>query len=535
MVQSGAQAQSAPPDVGDPLVGRVLNDKFRIVEALGAGGMGRVYKAVQAPLERLVAIKVLNPQYSEGKDPGFQKRFFLEAAVTARLRHPNTVTIIDYGKTDDGVLYIAMEYLEGQTLAQLLTQHGPLPWMRVLNIGAQVARSLREAHKVGLIHRDLKPANIMVLDQEDDHDVVKVLDFGLVKSFLPDRGLPNEAEITQAGVILGSPQYMAPEQARNVSDPRSDVYSLGVVMFQMLMGRPPFQAAQSIDVIFKHLNEAPPAFAAVSPSHGVPQEVEALVMRCLNKRPEERFQSMDEVLEGVRRAASSAGFSGAFSSPRLSGSMPAVGAGSGPISGTQTGPLPVAGSSGASTVALDIAVEEPAAKPPARRTLPLALFAGSLLIGLCVAAVVALRPVQPPPPAPAPPTVATAPATQAPAPVAPAPAAEPAPTALAQPTATEPTPVVETAPAPIVFIIESEPPGAKVQYEGRLLGATPVQLPLPPAEDGRASARLTFMLEGYQRVTTIAQGEGPEVRFKQKLSKKKSGSRSADRYKEDPY
>jgi serine/threonine-protein kinase len=216
--------------------------------------------------------------------------------------------------------------------------------------------------------------------------------------------------------------------------------------------------------------------------------------------------------------------------------MPAVGAGSGAISGTQTGPLPVAGSSGASTVALDIAVEEPA-KPPARRTLPLALFAGSLLIGLCVAAVVALRPVQPPPPAP--PTVATAPATQAPAPapapVEPAPAAEPAPTALAEPTAPEPTPVVEAAPAPILFIIESEPPGAKVQYEGRLLGATPLELPVPPAADGRASARLTFMLEGYQRITTLARGEGPEVRFKQKLSKKKSGSRSADRYKEDPY
>ena len=120
MVQNGASPQSAPADAADPLVGRVLNDKFRIVEVLGAGGMGRVYKAVQSPLERLVALKVLNPQYSEGKDPGFQKRFFMEAAVTSKLRHPNTVTIFDYGKTDDGVLYIAMEYLEGQTLANLL-------------------------------------------------------------------------------------------------------------------------------------------------------------------------------------------------------------------------------------------------------------------------------------------------------------------------------------------------------------------------------------------------------------------------------
>ncbi|MFY0580782.1 serine/threonine protein kinase [Cystobacter fuscus] len=190
MIHSGTQAQSAPSDPGDPLLGRVLNDKFRILEVLGSGGMGRVYKAMQSPLERLVALKVLNPQYSEAKDPGFQKRFFMEAAVTSKLRHPNTVTIIDYGKTDDGVLYIAMEYLEGQTLAHLSAQVGALPWMRVLNIAQQVARSLREAHRVGLIHRDLKPANIMVLNQEDDHDVVKVLDFGLVKSFLPERERP---------------------------------------------------------------------------------------------------------------------------------------------------------------------------------------------------------------------------------------------------------------------------------------------------------------------------------------------------------
>ena len=140
MQPTGAQTQGTPPDdVGDPLLGRVLNDKYRILESIGSGGMGRVYKAVQAPLERLVALKVLNAQYSDAKDPGFQKRFFLEAAVTSKLRHPNTVTIIDYGKTDDGVLYIAMEYLEGQTLSQLLTQRGPLPWMRALRITQQVA------------------------------------------------------------------------------------------------------------------------------------------------------------------------------------------------------------------------------------------------------------------------------------------------------------------------------------------------------------------------------------------------------------
>jgi len=542
MVQNGAPPQSAPADVGDPLLGRVLNDKFRIVEVLGAGGMGRVYKAVQSPLERMVALKVLNPQYSEGKDPGFQKRFFMEAAVTSKLRHPNTVTIFDYGKTDDGVLYIAMEYLEGQTLAHLLANAGALPWLRALNVAQQVARSLREAHRVGLIHRDLKPANIMVLAQEDDHDLVKVLDFGLVKSFLPDRDGPQDVEITQAGVILGSPLYMAPEQARNVSDPRSDVYSLGVVMFQMMLGRPPFTAPQSIDVIFKHINEAPPSFTSIWATHDVPRDVETLVMRCLNKRPEERFQSMDEMLEAIRRCASAAGHSGVFSAPRTlgnSGVMSAPALGAEALSGPRTGPLPSPNTTGANTMSLDASVEE--APRPSRLTLPLALFAISLLLGLGVAAALTLRS---PEPTPAP--VAAAPEPiRAPAP-APAPAPVPAAPAPAEVAAEdesdldELTPLVPEPGAEIQFTVSSEPSGATVLYEGRVVGETPMQLPMPPGKNGRASARLTFTLDGYQRATALVEGAGPVVRFNQKLQKKRSGSRPpADRnssgYKDDPY
>ncbi|NTX38408.1 protein kinase [Myxococcus sp. CA033] len=538
MIESNAPTNGAPPELVDPLLGRVLNERFRILETLGAGGMGRVYKAMQAPLDRLVALKVLNPHYNdEGKDPGFQKRFFLEASVTAKLRHPNTVTVIDYGKTDDGIYYIAMEYLDGLTLSQLLTQMGPIPWARALNITQQIARSLREAHKVGLIHRDLKPANVMVLNQETDHDIVKVLDFGLVKSFIGESEAQQDTSLTQAGIILGSPQYMAPEQARNIADPRSDVYSMGVVLYQMLMGQPPFLAAQSIDVIVKHINEPPPPFGAIWPGHAVPAEVEALVMKCLAKLPVERYQSMDEVLEAMRRVAHAVGVSGVFSGPRLTG------VGSGPRSGPISAP---GAGSGPSTMALDIAVEEPPAKP-GKSMVPLAIFGGSLLLGGAVALAFALRPSTPmPKPLASPPITATAPAnpTQPPAvPTRPAAAAN-SPATAALGAADD-----ELALAPLVpgngptvrFEITSEPSGARVRYRGKDHGETPLNLKVPLDDDGSASAVLTFTMDGYQPVTITATGSGTKQLVTQKLKKKSSPPRpprasdSNDKFKDNPY
>jgi serine/threonine-protein kinase len=549
MIESDASSGNTATVMVDPLLGKVLNERFKVLEALGAGGMGRVYKAIQTPLDRPVALKVLNPQYGQDKDPGFQRRFFLEASVTAKLRHPNTVTVIDYGKTDDGIYYIAMEYLEGQTLSQLLTQMGPLPWPRALTIGQQIARSLREAHKIGLIHRDLKPANVMVLNQEEDHDVVKVLDFGLVKSFLPDGQFPADMSLTQAGVILGSPQYMAPEQARNIADPRSDVYSLGVVLYQMLVGRPPFLAEQSIDIIVKHLNEPPPAFSAVWPNHTIPPEVEALVMKCLAKRPADRFNSMDEVLDSMRRASANAGISGVFSGPR---SMPNMVGVSGPLSGPFSGPIAQPTSpSGASTVALDISVEEPEARKR-RNSLPMALFGGSVLVGVAVVLALALRsPTSPPPtvlpPLPAPVATPATPATT-PAPPTQQPAADTDSTDIAADLAPGPAKTGEKAqadsavqappqPTQVRFLIASEPSGARVTHAGRTLGETPVELQVPADDSGYARAELTFELGGYPRTTVTAEGEGPEVRFTHKLKKK--GSRvkpqGSTGYKDDPY
>src|SRR5262249_36483144 len=173
----GNPADPNVSDVVDPLWRRVLNDRFTILEPIGSGGMGKVYKAVQAPLDRVVALKVLNSNRANEKDPEFRKRVFLEAALTARLRHPKSIPANDYGQTPDGIFFIAMEYLEGQTLSQLLAKSGPLHWTRCLNIAMQICRSLREAHKLGIVHRDLKPSNVMLISEDQEMEVVKVLDF----------------------------------------------------------------------------------------------------------------------------------------------------------------------------------------------------------------------------------------------------------------------------------------------------------------------------------------------------------------------
>jgi len=350
-----------------------------------------------------------------------------------------------------------------------------------------------------------------------------VLDFGLVKSFIGDQGpLPQDTSLTQAGIILGSPQYMAPEQARNVADPRSDVYSMGVVLYQMLMGRPPFLAQQSIDVIVKHINEPPPSFGAMWPEHSVPAEVEALVMKCLAKLPAERYQSMDEVLEAMRRTASTIGVSGVFSGPRITGH------GSGPISGAfNTG-------SGPSTMSLDISVDD--APPKSKRTLGLALFGGSLLLGISVAVVLALRG---PETAPVPPPAVAAPARAPAQPAAAAGTPGTQDTLAAEDLGLTPlTPVKK-----VQFFISSDPDHASVSYEGKDRGKTPLTLDVPVGSDGFAEARLVFTLDGYKRVVETVRSRGPQKTYVQSLEplepKKKTapkpGKGPDSSYKDSPY
>ncbi|MFT3706103.1 MAG: protein kinase [Archangium sp.] len=282
-------------DALDPLVGQTIDGRFRIVDVIGKGAMGKVYRAVQLPLNRAVAVKVLDSTYGAGRDESFKQRFLVEAALTAKLNHPNTVRVVDYGSTKDGLFFFAMEYLDGETLEKVLAK-GPLPWHRVLSIGQQMARALREAHELGVVHRDLKPANVVLLHADDDTDFVKVLDFGLVKSFVEGHELEGRA-ITQQGMLMGSPPYMAPEQGeKNRADPRSDIYSLGTMLFEMLTGKPPYTGGGALEVILKHVNEPIPPIVTPSKFEQAPDALKAIVVRALAKSPMDRFQSMEELL-----------------------------------------------------------------------------------------------------------------------------------------------------------------------------------------------------------------------------------------------
>jgi serine/threonine protein kinase len=290
---------SSPKVEIDPLIGRTINGRFKIVSVIARGGMGKVYKAEQAPLGRLCALKVLSPKYEGDRDPEFHKRFFLEAATAAKLNHPNTVTIFDYGQSDDNIYYIAMEYIEGRTLHRVLREDGPMAERRVAYIGSQICRSLREAHSLGVVHRDLKPGNILLTDRGDEQDTVKVLDFGLVKD------LSGEAEdLTQAGLFMGSPKYMAPEQILGGEiSPRTDVYSLGVMMYEMLTGKVPFDRGASVGTLMAHVNEAPTPIRVANPQIGLSPAMESIVNRCLEKEPSKRFVSMKDLLNSLKRIA----------------------------------------------------------------------------------------------------------------------------------------------------------------------------------------------------------------------------------------
>ena len=301
------------------LIGRMIAGKFLVESAIGSGAMGAVFRARQVALDKTVAIKVLHGENAD--DPTFAARFQREAKAASRLNHPNSMQVIDFGAEPDGLLYIAMEYLDGRSLHRVLSEDGALPVARIADILMQTLAALAVAHDMGVVHRDLKPENIVILKGTDDdgraRDVVKVCDFGIAKindsrAYRGAQERESNAPVTTAGFLVGTPEYMSPEQARGDKlDARSDLYSVGVVLYEMLTGRVPFVAESALGVVLRHLTEAPRLPSGqVS---GVDPRLEAICMKALRKPPDARYGSAREmraelraVVEPAQAAASSA-------------------------------------------------------------------------------------------------------------------------------------------------------------------------------------------------------------------------------------
>jgi serine/threonine protein kinase len=277
----------------DPLIGSIVGGRFRITGVLGEGGMGRVYTAEQqmGTSVRKVAVKTLLSEFA--RDPQVVARFMRECGTVAELEHPNTIKVYDFGQTPTGELYIAMELLNGQALEQAIEHHGAMAPERVDRIMLQVTGSLQEAHEKGIVHRDLKPANIYLTKRGGEEDYVKVLDFGIAKR--DEKADKKEQKLTQQGTVLGTPPYMSPEQFRGGAiDLRSDIYALGVMTYEMLTGRLPFEADNPWQWATQHMTAQPYPFEQVANGAALPPKMKAAVMRALEKDPAARQQSARE-------------------------------------------------------------------------------------------------------------------------------------------------------------------------------------------------------------------------------------------------
>ncbi|MCB9765649.1 MAG: protein kinase [Alphaproteobacteria bacterium] len=471
----------------DPLIGRVLDGRYRILTMIAKGGMGRIYKAEQQPLNRIVALKVLSvPPTDAGRGEDFRQRFYREASICSKLTHPNTVRIFDYGKSDDGIYFIAMEFLEGRTMRQILADEAPIaPW-RVIDLLKQICSSLAEAHSMGLIHRDLKPSNVIITTHADGTEFVNVVDFGLVKDL---EGAFGDGEQTQAGLIVGSPMYMSPEQIlQGELTERSDIYSLGVIMYGALTGRKPFKQESALALMNCHINVPPPPFAEINPELEVSANLEWVVMTCLAKDPKGRFASVQELsralsacdkeLRGMVTGLQLEIQEGRVILPlELEEHLSRRPAGSsGPYSGSLTLNRPMQ-------------VEPP---PPRRVGLYVGLGALALLLFIGAAVLVLVAGTDTPP-------EATPAATVAPAPVEPAPPVEPSPPdGAAADTPAVPTPAPPPQDKPAATPRPADKPVARpadtpvTKPADKPTAAQPADVPAePPAEPDKPVAEGT--------------------------------------------
>jgi eukaryotic-like serine/threonine-protein kinase len=287
--------QSQPS--GDPLVGTTVAGRYKVIKLLGEGGMGQVYLAEHSAIEKRMALKVLRAEYAHKGE--IVTRFQQEAISASRIKHPNVLDVFDFGQLENGCFYLAMEFLEGNDLADELQRSRVLTPPRVLPIAMQICRALSAAHAKGVVHRDMKPENIFLQRTGDGEEIVKIVDFGIAQL------KPSNAEVaaqsthrrlTRTGMIFGTPEYMAPEQASGKhADLRCDVYAVGIILFELFTGTVPFTGETFLGVLAKHLNDAPPSMRAVYPDLQITGELEAVVLRTLAKDPTHRYQTMNEL------------------------------------------------------------------------------------------------------------------------------------------------------------------------------------------------------------------------------------------------
>jgi serine/threonine protein kinase len=284
----------------DKLVGQTLDGRYYVEKKIGEGGMGVVFAARHAVIERPLAIKVLKREVM--RDTATIRRFVQEAKAASRIGHPNIVDVTDFGTTPDGMTYSVMEYVDGQTLGSAIRHTAPFPPLRAVKIAAQISRALGAAHDKGITHRDLKPENVFLLDRDGRTDFVKIVDFGIAK-VAPTAGAANEPRLTRAGSVFGTPEYMAPEQAagRSDTDGRVDIYALGVILYEMVCGRVPHRGDSMVRTLAMQMLDPVEPPSKVRPDLHIPPELELVIMNALAKKRENRYQTMGQLLEALEK------------------------------------------------------------------------------------------------------------------------------------------------------------------------------------------------------------------------------------------
>ena len=487
---SGAGLGTPPPPRIDPYVGKTIDGRYLVEGVLGEGGMGIVYRGRHKVIDKKVAIKVLRGDMA--KDKEITERFLQEARAASSIGNAHIIDISDFGQLPDGSTYFVMEYLDGESLSSASASQRPMPTPRLLHIAKQIANALNAAHAAGIVHRDLKPDNIMLINRGADRDFVKILDFGIAK-------VGAESKITRAGSVFGTPHYMSPEQAAGTTvDKRTDVYALGVILYELASGQVPFDADNFMGILTQHMYKAPvPILAIVPPPEGVPPGLDAIIQKCLSKKPEQRYPTMDALFADLEKVQQGLvpdavpemmSRSGGFNVPadyfRSGGTgMPA------PVPGTPlAAPRPRWGVyTGVAAVTTGVAI-----------------MAFALLRGGAIHAK----------PAPAPITVdsvvaapATAPPTEN---TGSAPGVNAASTAAAAPEAQE------------VFLA-ADPSDAKVTRNGNDIGALPTSLRVKPGE----SAALVVTRAGYKTQTVTVDETQPRVLVKMERVAGKPGKAAA--------